>query len=87
MPSQSPGVATFAINSRLVSDIVTVTDDQLIDAMRIARDLLGRRLEPSGVAGLAAVLVEPGRYRSRRVGIILSGGNIDDERFDALVPD
>jgi threonine dehydratase len=85
----SPGVATFAINRRLVSDVVTVTDDQLIDAMRVARDLLGRRLEPSGVAGLAAVLddVLGGRvrFRNRRVGIILSGGNIDTARFDALV--
>ncbi len=81
----SPGVATFAINSRLVSDVVTVTDDQLIDAMRVARDLLGRRLEPSGVAGLAALVDDPERFRSRRVGIILSGGNIDNERFDALV--
>ena len=87
----SPGVATFAINRRLVSDIVTVTDDQLIDAMRVAHDLLGRKLEPSGVAGLAAVLAaaleDPARFRGRRIGIILSGGNIDTERFDALVSD
>ena len=84
----APGVATFAINSRLVSDVVTVTDDQLIGAMRIARDLLGRRLEPSGVgrAGRCARRAWLGSA-SRRVGIILSGGNIDDERFDALVPD
>ena len=80
----APGTATFAINRQLVSDVVTVTDDQLVDAMRIALDLLGRRLEPSGVAGLAAVLDDPGRYRGRRVGIVLSGGNIDDARFSAL---
>jgi threonine dehydratase len=81
----SPGAATFAINRRLVSDVVTVTDDELIEAMRVANDLLGRRLEPSGAAGLAAVLDDPARFRNRRVGMILSGGNIDDERFDALV--
>jgi threonine dehydratase len=81
----APGATTFAINRRLVSDVVTVTDEQLIAAMRVARDLLDRRLEPSGVAGLAAVLDDPVRFRSRRVGIILSGGNIDDARFDALV--
>ncbi len=86
----APGAATFAINHRLVSDVVTVTDEQLIEAMRVVRDLLGRRLEPSGVAGLAAVLDhgldQPSRFRNRRVGIILSGGNIDNARFDALVP-
>ena len=81
----APGVTTFAINHLLVSDVVTVTDEQLVAAMRVARDLLDRRLEPSGVAGLAAVLDDPVRFRSRRVGIILSGGNIDDARFDALV--
>jgi threo-3-hydroxy-L-aspartate ammonia-lyase len=53
--------------------------------MRITRDLLGRRLEPSGVAGLAALLDDAARYRNRRVGIILSGGNIDDARFGALL--
>jgi threonine dehydratase len=52
--------------------------------MRVARDVLDRHLEPSGVAGLAAVLDDPDRVRGRRVGIVLSGGNIDDERFTAL---
>jgi threo-3-hydroxy-L-aspartate ammonia-lyase len=83
----APGAATFEINRRLVADVVTVTDEQLVGAMRIAGDLLGRRLEPSGVAGLAALLDDATRYRNRRVGIILSGGNIDDARFDALLGD
>lgn len=81
----SPGTNTFAINRALVNDVVTVSDEQLVDAMRIAHELLGTRLEPSGVAGLAALLDDPDRYRGRRVGVILSGGNIDDARFDALV--
>ncbi len=80
----SPGARTFAINRELVSDVVTVTETQLVDAMRVALDLLGRRLEPSGVAGLAAILDDPARFRNRRVGIILSGGNIDADRFTAL---
>ncbi len=80
----SPGATTFAINRDLVSDVVTVSDDQLLDAMRVALELLDRRLEPSGVAGLAALLDDPGRFADRRIGIILSGGNIDDDRFHAL---
>jgi threonine dehydratase len=80
----APGDRTFAINRELVSDVVTVTDGQLVAAMVVARDLLGRRLEPSGVAGLAAVLDDASRFRNQRIGIVLSGGNIDDSRFDAL---
>ena len=80
----APGRTTFRINRELVADIVTVTDEQLIDSMRVAAELLGRRLEPSGVAGLAALLDDPERFRDRRVGIILSGGNIDPARFDEL---
>jgi threonine dehydratase len=80
----SPGASTFEINQRLVDDVVTVTDDELIDAMRLASRLLGRSLEPSGVAGLAAVLVDTDRFSGRRIGIVLSGGNIDANRFAAL---
>ncbi|HUS43818.1 MAG TPA: threonine/serine dehydratase [Ilumatobacteraceae bacterium] len=80
----SPGAVTFAINRGLVSDVVTVTDDQLVEAMVTARDDLACRLEPSGVAGLAALLDDISRFRNRRVGIILSGGNIDRARFDEL---
>jgi threonine dehydratase len=80
----APGDYTFAINRDLVSEVVTVTDDQLVEAMVVARDLLGRRLEPSGVAGLAAVLDDVARFRKRRIGIVLSGGNIDEARFDEM---
>jgi threonine dehydratase len=80
----APGTATFAVNRALVSEVVTVTDEQLVDAMRRAERWYGRRLEPSGVAGLAALLADPDRFRGRRVGVVLSGGNIDDARFDAL---
>jgi threonine dehydratase len=81
----APGATTFAINRELVDAVVTVTDAELVDAMRIAADLLDTRLEPSGAAPLAAVLSDPGRFAGRRVGLLLSGGNIDPARFDELV--
>jgi threonine dehydratase len=80
----APGVTTFEINRRLVDDVVTVTEEQLVDAMRVADASFGRRLEPSGVATLAAVLDGRDRFEDRRVGVLLSGGNIDDGRFAAL---
>lgn len=80
----SPGPTTFEINRRLVTEVVTVADGRLVEAMRCADELLARRLEPSGAAALAAVLVDPGRFADRRVGVVLSGGNIDPDRFAAL---
>jgi len=80
----APGERTFEINRHLVADVVTVTDDQLVEAMRVGATLLGRRFEPSGVAALAAVLGDPDRWRGRRIGVILTGGNIDATRFDDL---
>jgi threo-3-hydroxy-L-aspartate ammonia-lyase len=81
----APGVNTFEINRAQVDDVVTVTDADLVDALRVAHDLLHRRLEPSGAAGLAALLIDPHRFTGRRIGVILSGGNIDEERFDELI--
>jgi len=81
----APGPITFAINRHLVSAVVTVTEDELVGAMRLASDLLDRRLEPSGAASLAAVLAHPRRFRGRRVGVILSGGNVDEAHFSRLV--
>lgn len=80
----SPGAATFAINRELVADVITVSDTQLIEAMRMTARLLDRQLEPSGAAGVAALLTNTQRFRGRRVGIILSGGNIDRARFTEL---
>jgi threonine dehydratase len=71
----APGVTTFPIIQRLVSEIVTVTDDEILAAMRVARDEAGLTLEPSGATALAAFLC--GRVTGARPGIVLSGGNVD----------
>ncbi len=83
-----PGELTFSIVRRLVRGIALVSDAEIVDAMRFAFDRLKLVVEPSGASSLAAVLtgrvdeVAPG---ARRVGVILSGGNVDSERFVALV--
>jgi threonine dehydratase len=81
-----PGELTFAINRRLVDDIVLVSDDDLRAALRFAVDRLKQVLEPSGASGLAALLT--GAYRpaeGERIGVILSGGNIGAARLAALI--
>ncbi len=82
----TPGELTFAINRELLDGIVTVSDAELIEAMRFAFERLKLVLEPGGAAALAAILshkiaVEP----AARVGIILSGGNADLTRFCRLL--
>jgi threo-3-hydroxy-L-aspartate ammonia-lyase len=79
----APGELTFPIVQQLVSEVVLVSDGELLDAMRFAFDRLKIVLEPSGACGLAALLagrVDPGE----RCGVILSGGNVGLERFAEL---
>jgi threonine dehydratase len=79
-----PGELTFAVNRRLVDEIVLVSDDEIRAAMRFAFDRLKQVMEPSGATGLAALLA--GKVRSTgKVGVIISGGNVDTERFSALM--
>jgi threo-3-hydroxy-L-aspartate ammonia-lyase len=78
-----PGELTFEVNRRLVDEIVTVTDAELVAAMRFAFDRLKLVLEPSGAAAIAALLA--GKVETAgRVGAILSGGNVGVERFREL---
>ncbi|MBU6531342.1 pyridoxal-phosphate dependent enzyme [Streptomyces sp. NPDC057245] len=80
----TPGELTFALNRRLLDGIVLVGDDEIRDAMRFAFERLKTVLEPSGATGLAALLngrIDP---LPRRIGVVLSGGNVDTARFADL---
>jgi threonine dehydratase len=80
-----PGELTFSINRRLLDEVVLVDDDEIRDALRFAFERLRIVLEPSGATGLAALLTGRVRPLPRRIGVILSGGNIDAVRFAELV--
>jgi threonine dehydratase len=81
----SPGVNTFAINRRLVDRVVTVSETEIISAMKLLFDEADLVVEPSGAVGVAALLSRtstldelPGASEAgATVGVILSGGNID----------
>jgi threo-3-hydroxy-L-aspartate ammonia-lyase len=74
-PSLSP--LTLALIRRSVSDMTTATDTELIEAMRFVWERMKLIVEPTGVLGLAALMSGRVEARSRRVGVILSGGNVD----------
>ena len=79
-----PGELTFEVNRRLVDDVVTVSDDEILDAMAFLFDRLKLVVEPSGAVGIAALLT--GRIgASGNVGVVLSGGNVGAARFAALL--
>ena len=80
-----PGKLTFSINRRLVDEIVTVSDDQIRDALRFAVDRLKQVMEPSGASGLAALLAGRLSPAPGRVGVILSGGNVGAARLAELL--
>ncbi|WP_210587086.1 threo-3-hydroxy-L-aspartate ammonia-lyase [Streptomyces sp. GESEQ-35] len=77
----TPGELTFSVNRRLVDEIALVGDDEIRDAMRFAFERLKIVVEPSGATPLAALLTGRTAALPRRVGVIVSGGNIDAERF------
>jgi threonine dehydratase len=86
LQTTSPGELTFAIARDHVREVVTVTDDQLRDAMRFAFERMKLVVEPSGAAGLAALLHRriPG-LSGKHVGVVVTGGNVDPVRFASLV--
>ena len=85
MQTQSPGELTFPIVRALCAGVVTVTDDELRDAMRFAFERLKLVIEPSGAAGLAAALNGRVDVRGKRVGVTISGGNVDAATFARLI--
>ncbi len=82
----APGELTFEVNRDLVDGIETVTDDELVGAMVFLFERMKLVVEPSGAAGVAALLAGriPG-VDGKRVGVIVSGGNVAAERFTRLV--
>jgi len=75
--TSSLGALTFPIMRRNVHDMITVTDEDLIRAMHFVWSRLKLIVEPSGVLGLAAVFNHRHPVTGKRIGVILSGGNVD----------
>ncbi len=83
--TQSLGELTFAIIRRDVDDVSTVSDAQLVDAMRFFAARMKIVVEPTGCLGLAGAMFGAQPLHGKRVGVIVSGGNVDLQRFGQLV--
>jgi threonine dehydratase len=79
------GQLTFPVIQRRVRRIVTVSDAQLVATMRFFAERLKQVVEPTGCLGAAALLEGVIDARGQRVGVMLSGGNVDLERYAALL--
>ena len=82
--TQALGKLTFPLVLRHVNDIITVTDAELVAAMRFLWERMKLVVEPTGALATAGVLKGAIDVRDRRVGIILSGGNVDLKAVAAL---
>ena len=83
--TQHLGSYTFEIIRRDVDDILTASDMQLIECMRFYASRMKLIVEPTGCLSLAAAREMKSSLKDQRVGIIISGGNVDLKRFSTLL--
>jgi threonine dehydratase len=83
--TQHLGNHTFPIIRRDVADVLTATDAQLVACMRFFASRMKILVEPTGCLGFAAARQMAPQLKGQRIGVILSGGNVDLERFSELL--
>jgi len=83
--TQHLGAYTFGIIRRDVDDIFTETDAQLVDAMRFFAERMKIVVEPTGCLAFAGAIAAGKAIAGQRVGIVVSGGNVDLSRYAALL--
>ncbi len=82
--TQTVGALTFAIMRELLSDVVIVSDDEIMDALRFVIPRMKIVVEPTGAVPIAAVMQNRIPANLKRVGVIVSGGNISKEILATL---
>jgi threonine dehydratase len=80
---ETPGEITFGVIASRVDEIVTVSDAEIVEAMRLLFERAKIVAEPSGASAFAAVLA--GRVRGDSIGVVLSGSNVSADRFSELI--
>jgi threo-3-hydroxy-L-aspartate ammonia-lyase len=80
----TPGARPWEVIRALVDDVVTVSDAEIVTAMRLLFERVKVVAEPSGASALAALLAGRVTTRGGTVAVVISGGNVDASRFAAL---
>ena len=83
--TQHLGQLTFPIIRRDVNDILTVTDEELVECMRFFAERMKIVVEPTGCLGFAAARRMKASLMGKKIGVLISGGNIDLGRFASLI--
>ena len=83
--TQHLGNYTFPIIRRDVDDVLTATDAQLVECMGFAASRMKLVIEPTGCLGFAAAREMKSQMKGKRIGVLVSGGNVDIERFCSLL--
>jgi threonine dehydratase len=83
--TQQLGALTFAIIRRDVDDIFTASDAELVEGMRFMAARMKLIVEPTGALGFAAARSRKAELQGQRVGVLVSGGNVDLQRFCQLI--
>jgi threonine dehydratase len=68
---------TWEIVRERVTDVLLASEDEIVDAMRLVWERMKIVIEPSSAVAIAVILARPERFRDQRVGVILTGGNVD----------
>lgn len=82
---KEPGALTHAIISRVVDDIMLVSEAQIERAVALLIGIEKTVVEGAGAVGLAAIIADPHRFRDRKVGLVLCGGNIDSRLLASVL--
>ncbi|MBC6502509.1 threo-3-hydroxy-L-aspartate ammonia-lyase [Citrobacter freundii] len=83
--TQHLGKITFPIIQQNVNDILTVSDDELVASMKFIAERMKIVVEPTGCLGFAAARARKAELRDKKIGIIISGGNVDISRYSELL--
>ena len=82
---QMPGTLTFPIVQQLAEDVLTVTDEEIVETLRFVLTRMKLLVEPSGIAAAAAIMFRKLPANVERVGVVLSGGNVDPDLLAKLI--
>ena len=78
------GSVTFPICQKLVDDWIDVREATIVDALRLMLLRQHEVIEGSGAVGVAALMENPKRFKNKRVGVVISGGNIDEDLLSRI---